>query len=491
MCAVLCLSLTAAPAVRAHDGAEVPAPSTVELVGGKQVVFQAHGDRIAPGSDRVFDRMARRMPRFAAKLPVTWCGSSSAPDDTVHASFTGPRFKVVYAYAADRPNRFDVYKDLIQDDVSNVREWVAAASGGVKTVRFDTGNDCGPEYLDITVVRLPQIRASYLASPSRAEMVANSVQTALAAISGTYDLLVYADDLYAGDGVTGSGMLAMDDRHGIYNDSNSGGATAMIWGDGSAAFGDETKTTLLHEITHNMGGVQDSAPHSTLAGHCFEMWDVMCYPDGGPRGQEADLFLSCSNGFPLPYECGSDDYFNPTPAPGSYLAANWNVYDSVFLCPVASCVASSAGTPPTDPTPPVPGPAPGPGEAPDPGQSVGLDAEAWLTTFLGTARTKVTKVGLKGLARGKAVGVSGQPPAGYSVQLDLLWGAAAIAGGSLDAAGKTSLKIPRAQRRLLSKRRKVRLTLQGVIRGSAGGGPPSVKRLGVTLKKPAPKKRRR
>jgi hypothetical protein len=46
-------------------------------------------------------------------------------------------------------------------------------------------------------------------------------------------------------------------------------------------------------------------------------------------------------------------------------------------------------------------------------------------------------------------------------------------------------------RLLLAKRTKVRFTLQGVIRGAAGGGPPSVKRVSVTLKAPAKKKKRR
>jgi hypothetical protein len=70
-------------------------------------------------------------------------------------------------------------------------------------------------------------------------------------------------------------------------------------------------------------------------------------------------------------------------------------------------------------------------------------------------------------------------------------GASAIAGGSLDASGRARLKIPRFHRRMLARKRKVRFTLQGVIRGTAGGGPPTIERVTVTLKAPAKKKRRR
>jgi hypothetical protein len=128
---------------------------------------------------------------------------------------------------------------------------------------------------------------------------------------------------------------------------------------------------------------------------------------------------------------------------------------------------------------------------PDPGQGATEDANAWLNTFMVSATASVKKVGLKGLAQGKSVPISGRPPSGHSVQVDLMLGAAAIAGGPLNASGKAKLKVPRFHRRILAKRTKVRLTLQGVVRGTAGGGPPTVKRVSVTLKAPPKKKKRR
>lgn len=86
-------------------------------------------------------------------------------------------------------------------------------------------------------------------------------------------------------------------------------------------------TVYVHELGHNLGAVQNTAPHSTGAGHCNDEIDVMCYRDGGPRNQT--MRQVCPN--PERYDCTRDDYWNPNPPPGSYLARNWNTFRSLFL----------------------------------------------------------------------------------------------------------------------------------------------------------------
>ena len=503
---VCCLAalLLAAPAA-AEPSAMVTEPPSAESIGGERVLRTMHGDRIPEGSDDTLTRRAKMLPRLAAAaLPTSWCGAQRSDDDAANASSEGARIKVVYAYAYDQPNRFDAYKDLIQSDVAAVSQWVAGSSGGTRTIRFDMGTSCGPEYVDVAVVQLPRPLQAYVGSPSRSGYVISDVNSAGLGMTGISNILVYADNLYANDGVVGTAQLPMDDKPGALNHSNLGRATAMIWGDGGADFGEDRITTFLHEVSHNLGAVQDSAPSSTYAGHCYEIFDVMCYPDGGPRGTNAWMVNACPYAALLPYECGVDDYFEPTPASGSYLATHWNLYDSAFMCETSSCVASDGGDPAPTPTPtpaPTPTPTPAPTPAPDPstpepdpGQGATEDAAAWLEAFMVSSAASLKKVGLKGLTQGKAVALTGAPPSGHFVQVDLMYGAAAIAGGALSTTGKARLKVPTLHRRMLARKSKVRLTLQGVIRGSAGGGPPTVKRVSVTLKKPAPpkkKKRRR
>jgi hypothetical protein len=59
----------------------------------------------------------------------------------------------------------------------------------------------------------------------------------------------------------------------------------------------------------------------------------MCYPDGSSGSQP---YTSSVCGFiggaiPQTYDCGHNDYYNPDPAAGSYLATHWNIYTSAFM----------------------------------------------------------------------------------------------------------------------------------------------------------------
>ena len=79
----------------------------------------------------------------------------------------------------------------------------------------------------------------------------------------------------------------------------------------------------MHENAHNQGAVQYSSPQSTgSGGHCSQGHDVLCYaPDGGDRNQV--LSIACADR--VHFDCEGDDYFDPSPEPGEYLATHWNL----------------------------------------------------------------------------------------------------------------------------------------------------------------------
>lgn len=129
---------------------------------------------------------------------------------------------------------------------------------------------------------------------------------------------VFYDDTSLGGG---TGHICYDDVGSAAN-CNNGNAGVSFFSVNFGWTGVDGAEIMLHELSHNMGAVQDSAPDTTQAGHCWDGLDIMCYNDGGPRGSWYGTGYCPSA---TVYDCDKDDYFNANPAPGSYLAEHWNI----------------------------------------------------------------------------------------------------------------------------------------------------------------------
>jgi hypothetical protein len=117
--------------------------------------------------------------------------------------------------------------------------------------------------------------------------------------------------------IGGQAVVTPDDRLRADNGNNFGPGYGVFYKP-LGSFGAEV---IMHEGSHSMGAVQDSAPNSTLNAHCIDDEDVMCYNDGGPRGS-----LYKPNVCPqIHYDCNYNDYFNPKPSRSNYLATHWNL----------------------------------------------------------------------------------------------------------------------------------------------------------------------
>ncbi|MCW2926240.1 MAG: Conserved putative secreted protein [Thermoleophilia bacterium] len=148
-------------------------------------------------------------------------------------------------------------------------------------------------------------------------------------------------DAPAPSGAAGTGhVFAADDSGTATNSNNKGGLYAVEYrydGGNSVPHWE----VLIHEIVHTMGGVVNTAPSSSGAGHCNDGQDIMCYADGGSASSYTGA--TCATKV---LDCNRNDYFNPAPAAGSYLASHWNVaasYNRFLLHVSATDVA-----PPTD-----------------------------------------------------------------------------------------------------------------------------------------------
>ena len=214
-------------------------------------------------------------------------------------------------------------------------------------------------------------------------------------MTGPRNVVILADALNGGtyDYGLGENVLGTSgDRHGASNVHNFGGFASVLFSrDGLSAPGAGSRgwwpEGYLHEMSHNLGAVQWSAPHSTQPagfslpryGHCWQGADVMCYTEdsGAAHAMQYDC-PRVGGAIPQAYDCGRDDYFNPAPAAGSYLASNWNVYDSAFLAPCTQIApACGGGTEGLVPTPPVSTGAPEVAGSPRRGARVSAVDGAW------------------------------------------------------------------------------------------------------------------
>ncbi len=378
---VPCLLLGLPAAVAgAHDGPHLsdPVAQGTRIVDGEPVAYAYHSDAVADVPDAtVVAPVARAelagvpgatLGTAAAGLEETWCGDTppaldpgtGTPDDVanaVHPPAT-PQFKVVYAYASDRTSRFDQLADRLQANVSLLSRFIAGQSGGTKTIRFDMGTSCGAGNVDIQVVRLPRPIAAY-GGPNFTQLAAD-VRAVVASQSGPRDWIVYADAMrqssVAGTGEFTYGPAAEAPGAASHD---AGRLVSVVWGPASlpsSPYADPT--TMLHEMGHNLGAVQGGAPHTTgtvgsqVAGHCTDEWDVMCYADGGSDNALTYPCPQQSEAVTETFDCGGDDYFNPAPAAGSWLASHWNVYASAMLGACAGPLEVACGV--ETPAPPLP-----------------------------------------------------------------------------------------------------------------------------------------
>jgi len=271
-----------------------------------------HGPDAAPDGVDVSKSAAPVAPGDAAP----GAGSIQCSGDGV----SGKRVQVMYVRASDRPDRFATYLASIRQwaiDADTIYNQSAAETGGIRRVRFVHDANCVLSVLNVT-----------LASATADDSFANT-ETALRNLGYTSvnrKYMIFMDATV----LCGQGNIRNDDQPGAANLNNSGPSFARTdsgcWGGGTAA----------HELMHNIGGVQLSAPHSSGGWHCVDESDRMCYSDS--PNYPAMQILCPNAAHEQRFDCKHDDYYNTTPAPGSYLATKWNAANSQYLIPGAQAL---------------------------------------------------------------------------------------------------------------------------------------------------------
>jgi len=275
---------------------------------------------------------------------------------------SGRRVQVLYVRDAGVASRFAQYAESFRTwaaGVDAIYDASAQETGGSRHIRYVTTPDCR---VDVQEVEVP---AGSM----------NTFRSMIAALKGLGFGRTDRKYMVFGDArvYCGIGTFTGDERTGAGNRSNRGPSY------GRSDSGCWTPAVAAHELGHNLGAVNNSAPNSSGGGHCVDEHDVMCYRDTRAAStRAASTRVACSDrAREQRLDCNHDDYYNTSPRPGSYLATHWNMADNAFLINGGNGGGAPKPTPsggvapapvvpaPASPAPVVPAPgSPAPGAGP-------------------------------------------------------------------------------------------------------------------------------
>ncbi len=356
-----------------------------------------HVDPLPPGAslsdpvdtESLYERAGLAPPVVAASSgPVTAEAAAVPPgqpstvglDEHVLPSCSGtgtdgPRVQVLYLREVDTPSRYHDVLPLIRNEIATVDDVFAVSArktGGDLRVRW-VHEDC-----------VPVVDEVVLPDGTLDRGIENLIEALIARGYTDPDrkYLGFADARQ----LCGVGTYWLDDSP--ERNANNGYGAAYSRVDTPCWTG--STSTPAHELMHNLGGVQRSAPSSTTYGHCSDESELMCYDDGSGSPMRA----VCPSSHGQLFDCRNDDYFSTAPAPGSYLDTHWNTAVSSFLDPAPVDQPEPLSESQPEPqTQSEPQPEPDPVTEPEPDASEWSDVEsrgkhrARLTAMLSDTQT--------------------------------------------------------------------------------------------------------
>jgi hypothetical protein len=289
------------------------------------------GDRIPIAVERAETGVAERADELARKMKKAnpRCAGDGAK---------GPRIRVFYGFPADTTSRAEAFGEWIRRSVVLADSNLDRQSPGIKGQHLRMYCRNGRKVTVSAIRLLPIGQDGVFTFGDVISSLTDRQGHGLGAAdfdAPRFTYVVFVDNVTCCYGPAGQGTIYYDDRADPAGNVNNlllaGPRFAMVEIGGTPSAG---AYIFLHEVGHTLGAVQDSAPHSSGAGHCYTGADVMCYADGGPWFQGGGSMESVCPPMPdgqRPFDCEGGDYYELDPAPGSYLDAHWNTADSGWL----------------------------------------------------------------------------------------------------------------------------------------------------------------
>jgi hypothetical protein len=286
-------------------------------------VASAH--EVAPGGVLTHGPDPEPPPSEVAASRAITAGLIGAPAQKVPCvgnGTSGKRVQVMYVRASDAPDRYAASKAAIAAgaiDADRVFRESAAETSGTRRIRFVHDASCNLSILNV-VLDPSALVAGNLGPTSSALRALGYTSTDRKYLAFVDHAADPADDVNCGIG----SLVKWDDQPGAGNASNGGPGFARV---GPNCW-NARNSVAAHELMHNLGAVQNSAPNWNGVGHCLDDTDRMCYD----QFQPGFVFnpTACLSHERL-FDCNHDDYFHTSPPVGSYLDTHWNTADSEYL----------------------------------------------------------------------------------------------------------------------------------------------------------------
>lgn len=243
-----------------------------------------------------------------AKMPKSYYGWPLAQPQCVYDPASQFHQQVLYVRASDRPDNFARMRDGIRIMVHGSNGWLRKMAARFKRA-LDYRVLCAGSSVTVESVKLNMKDED----ADFGAIISGLIDQGYSNPFAKY--WIFYDGPSRG-GAAGFGTMRPDDRAGADNNNNFGPGWAVTFNVGLIG----SLKTMMHENGHNLGAVQFSAPNSNKASHCIDGEDVMCYYESGGLGER----YNNSRCKIADFDCGFDDYFNPSPRKGSYLAKHWN-----------------------------------------------------------------------------------------------------------------------------------------------------------------------
>lgn len=265
-----------------------------------------HGPDPAPAGIDVRQNTVELATEVSSDVPQSWRGVVCDGDGV-----SGNRVEFLYVHASDKPDRLaelSSHFNYMGDSINDTLITSSWKTGKTLSFRFAHDANC-----DISVKK---IKVSSTGDDTLGNTISEVQAQGYNRADRKYVMWVDAN-VYCG-----VAQMYLDDRPGQDNANNKGPSYSRV--DSACWY----SWVEQHEIMHMLGAVQDSAPHSTKAGHCYDEDDSLCYQDTA-----STVLKDICNGSwdELRFDCNNDDYFHTNPAAGSYLANYWNTARNKFL----------------------------------------------------------------------------------------------------------------------------------------------------------------